>query len=101
MAQRLTGDRALALLANAIATGGALVAILLIFGVISGAHLNPVVTLCMGRDEDTESAERCGLRRQRLRWLRPGVDHLQQRSEKALRRIEAAPESISFFIRTL
>ena len=47
MAQQLTGDRALALLANTIATGGALVAILLIFGPISGAHLNPVVTLCM------------------------------------------------------
>ena len=47
MAQRLTGDRALALLANTIATGGALVAILLIFGPISGAHLNPAVTLCM------------------------------------------------------
>jgi glycerol uptake facilitator-like aquaporin len=47
MAQRLTGDRALALLANTAATGGALVAILLIFGPISGAHLNPAVTLCM------------------------------------------------------
>ena len=47
MAQRLTGDRALALLANTMATGGALVAILLMFGPISGAHLNPVVTLCM------------------------------------------------------
>jgi glycerol uptake facilitator-like aquaporin len=47
MAQRLTGDRALALLANTIATGGALVAILLMFAPISGAHLNPVVTLCM------------------------------------------------------
>jgi glycerol uptake facilitator-like aquaporin len=47
MAQRLTGDRAVALLANTIATGGALVAILLVFGPISGAHLNPVVTLCM------------------------------------------------------
>lgn len=47
MAQRLTGDRALALLANTTATGGALVAILLVFGPISGAHLNPVVTLCM------------------------------------------------------
>jgi glycerol uptake facilitator-like aquaporin len=35
------------LLANTIATGGALVAILLIFGPISGAHLNPAVTLCM------------------------------------------------------
>ncbi|TMQ12126.1 MAG: aquaporin family protein [Deltaproteobacteria bacterium] len=47
MAQRLTGDRAVALLANTIATGGALVAILLVFGPISGAHLNPAVTLCM------------------------------------------------------
>ena len=47
MAQRLAGDRAVALLANTIATGGALVAILLIFGPISGAHLNPAVTLCM------------------------------------------------------
>lgn len=47
MAQRLTGDRAIALLANTMATGGALVAILLIFGPISGAHLNPIVTLCM------------------------------------------------------
>ena len=47
MAQRLTGDRAVALLANTIATGGALAAILLIFGPISGAHLNPAVTLCM------------------------------------------------------
>jgi len=47
MAQRLTSDRALALLANTTATGGALVAILLVFGPVSGAHLNPVVTLCM------------------------------------------------------
>jgi glycerol uptake facilitator-like aquaporin len=47
MAQRLTADRAVALLANTVATGGALVAILLIFGPVSGAHLNPAVTLCM------------------------------------------------------
>jgi glycerol uptake facilitator-like aquaporin len=46
MAERLAGgDVALALLANALATGGALVAIILAFGPISGAHLNPVVTL--------------------------------------------------------
>ena len=35
----------LALLANAIATGGALVALILAFGPQSGAHMNPVVTL--------------------------------------------------------
>jgi glycerol uptake facilitator-like aquaporin len=45
MAQRLAGpDVALALLANTIATGGALVALILTFTPISGAHLNPVVT---------------------------------------------------------
>ncbi len=46
MAERLAGGNgAIALLANAIATGGALVAIILAFGPISGAHLNPAVTL--------------------------------------------------------
>jgi glycerol uptake facilitator-like aquaporin len=47
MAQRLAQDPAVALLANTIATGGALVAILLMFGPISGAQLNPAVTVCM------------------------------------------------------
>ena len=36
---------ALALLANTIATGAALVALIIAFGPISGAHFNPVVTL--------------------------------------------------------
>jgi glycerol uptake facilitator-like aquaporin len=46
MAQRLSGgNAALALLGNAIATGGALVALILAFGPQSGAHMNPAVTL--------------------------------------------------------
>jgi len=46
MAERLCGGNVgLALLANAIATGGALVALILAFGPQSGAHMNPVVTL--------------------------------------------------------
>jgi len=46
MAQRLCGGNVgLALLANAIATGGALVALILAFGPISGAHFNPAVTI--------------------------------------------------------
>ena len=46
MAQRLAGpDVALALLANTLATGGALVALILTFGPISGAQFNPIVTL--------------------------------------------------------
>jgi len=39
------GNVAIALLANAIATGCGLVALILMFGTISGAHFNPVVTL--------------------------------------------------------
>ena len=39
------GNIAIALLANAIATGGALMALILAFGPISGAHFNPAVTL--------------------------------------------------------
>lgn len=46
MGERLAaGNIALALLANTIATGTALIAIILAFGPISGAHLNPAVTL--------------------------------------------------------
>jgi glycerol uptake facilitator-like aquaporin len=46
MAERLAaGNGGLALLANAIATGGALVALILAFGPQSGAHMNPMVTL--------------------------------------------------------
>jgi glycerol uptake facilitator-like aquaporin len=46
MAERLAGGNvAVALLANTIATGAALVALILTFGPISGAHLNPAVTL--------------------------------------------------------
>lgn len=46
MGERLAGGNvAIALLANTLATGGMLVALILTFGSISGAHFNPVVTL--------------------------------------------------------
>ncbi|AUN32504.1 aquaporin [Niveispirillum cyanobacteriorum] len=41
------GNGAVALLANAIATGGALVALIHMFGPLSGAHFNPAVTLAL------------------------------------------------------
>ncbi len=46
MASRLSPDDAgLELLENAAATSGALVALILMFGAVSGAHFNPAVTL--------------------------------------------------------
>jgi glycerol uptake facilitator-like aquaporin len=46
MGERLAGGNvALALLANTLATGAALVALILTFGALSGAHFNPAVSL--------------------------------------------------------
>lgn len=46
MGERLAaGNTAIALLANTVATGAALVALILTFGSISGAHFNPAVTI--------------------------------------------------------
>jgi len=46
MGERLAGGNgALALLANAVATGAVLVALISSFGTVSGAHFNPAVTL--------------------------------------------------------
>jgi glycerol uptake facilitator-like aquaporin len=46
MGERLAGGNvAIALLANTIATGAGLVALILTFGSISGAHFNPAVTI--------------------------------------------------------
>ena len=57
MAERLAdGNHAVALLGNSIATGAGLVILIYGFGVISGAHFNPAVTLTenlVGRIEST------------------------------------------------
>ncbi len=53
MGEKLAGgNAAIALLANTIATGAALVALIATFGSISGAHFNPVVSLCYAIDGD-------------------------------------------------
>ncbi len=58
MAERLAGGNvAIALLANAIATGAGLVSLILMFGTLSGAHFNPVVTLSEAWQKNMPAAE--------------------------------------------
>src|ERR1700676_4756441 len=52
MGERLAaGNIAIALLANTIATGAALLALIFTFCPISGAHLNPAVTLALAVEQ--------------------------------------------------
>jgi glycerol uptake facilitator-like aquaporin len=58
MGERLAGgNSAIALLGNTIATGAGLVALILMFGTISGAHFNPVVTLSEAWQGNIQSSE--------------------------------------------
>jgi glycerol uptake facilitator-like aquaporin len=55
MGERLAGgNAAVALLANTLATGAALVVLISIFGPISGAHFNPVVTFVFMARRETK-----------------------------------------------
>lgn len=47
MADRLSSDAAVALLGNTIPTGAILVVLISLFGPVSGAHFNPVVTMVL------------------------------------------------------
>lgn len=58
MGERLAnGNMAIALLANTIATGAALVALIFTFGPISGAHFNPAVTLADALEQGLQWSE--------------------------------------------
>jgi glycerol uptake facilitator-like aquaporin len=58
MGERLSGGNvAIALLANSIATGATLVAIILAFGSISGAHFNPAVTIAVAMERGVKWTE--------------------------------------------
>src|SRR6202451_4273726 len=61
MGERLAGgNAAIALLANTIATGAALIALILAFGPISGAHFNPAVTIADAIERGTSWQEATG-----------------------------------------
>jgi glycerol uptake facilitator-like aquaporin len=52
-----SGNAGIALLVNAAATAGALYALIVLFGPISGAHFNPAVTFAMRLRGDLETGE--------------------------------------------
>ena len=60
MADRLTGDVALALLGNTLPTGAILVVLITILGPISGAHFNPAVTLVFALKRDLPVGQSVG-----------------------------------------
>lgn len=60
MAETLTGDRALALLANTLPTGAILVVLITVLGPLSGAHFNPAVTLVFALRRDLPWTLACG-----------------------------------------
>jgi glycerol uptake facilitator-like aquaporin len=57
MAERLTGDAALALLCNTLPTGAMLVVLIAVLGPISGAHFNPAVTAVFALRRDISSRD--------------------------------------------
>ena len=57
MAETLTDDTALALLANTIATGAILVVLIATLGPVSGAHFNPAVTLAFALRREAPPGE--------------------------------------------
>ncbi len=59
MAENLSTDVGLQLLANSFATAGALTCLILTFGRVSGAHFNPVVTLWARLEEGFSNRAAC------------------------------------------
>lgn len=59
MAERLSTDTGLQLLQNAVATAGALAALIVAFGPVSGAHMNPAVTLTELALRTTDAVTAC------------------------------------------
>ncbi|WP_249694937.1 MIP/aquaporin family protein [Stappia sp. WLB 29] len=57
MADRLTGDAALALLANTLPTGAILVVLITCLGPLSGAHFNPAVTMVFALRRELAAGE--------------------------------------------
>jgi glycerol uptake facilitator-like aquaporin len=87
------GNVAVALLANSLATGAALYVIISLFGPVSGAHLNPVVTLMAWVDRAIEARQVFGYLAAQVAGAIAGVWAVHAMFDQAFLQVSTKPRS--------
>ena len=87
------GNVAVALLANSLATGAALYVIISLFGPVSGAHLNPVVTLMAWVDRAIEARQVFGYLAAQVAGAIAGVWAVHVMFGQAILQVSTKPRS--------
>jgi glycerol uptake facilitator-like aquaporin len=87
------GNVAVALLANSLVTGAALYVIISLFGPVSGAHLNPVVTLMAWADRAIEARQVFGYLVAQVAGAIAGVWAVHAMFGQAILQVSAKPRS--------
>jgi len=87
------GNVAVALLANSLATGAALYVIISLFGPVSGAHLNPVVTLMAWVDRAIEARQVFGYLAAQVAGAIAGVWAVHAMFGQAILQVSTKPRS--------
>jgi len=87
------GNVAVALLANSLATGAALYVIISLFGPVSGAHLNPVVTLMAWADRAFDARQAFGYLLAQVAGAIAGVWAVHAMFGQAILQVSTKPRS--------
>lgn len=87
------GNVAVALLANSLATGAALYVIISLFGPVSGAHLNPVVTLMAWADRSSEARQAFGYVLAQVAGAIAGVWAVHAMFDQAILQVSTKPRA--------
>jgi len=87
------GNVAVALLANSLVTGAALYVIINLFGPVSGAHLNPIVTLMAWADRAIEARQAFGYLAAQVAGAIAGVWAVHAMFDQAILQVSTKPRS--------
>jgi len=87
------GNVAVALLANSLVTGAALYVIISLFGPVSGAHLNPIVTLMAWADRAIEARQAFGYLAAQVAGAIAGVWAVHAMFDQAILQVSTKPRS--------